>query len=434
MCACVGWRVCLPKVSSPLLTPSVPLSALSRIVSPHICLCWMVGLPSRRVVFPFCLRLSLHMCACDGMSAFSGLSLVCHCRPLSPHMCLCWMVCLPSRGLVSACLRLSPHNMRLCWMVCPPSQGLVSPCRLPSFPCLNGVPAFSRSCLPWSPIAPHSLPLSPRMCAPVLDGVSAFPTSCFRIVSHCPHMCACVGWCVRLPEVLSPLVSLLIYPCLRLSPRVSHCLPLSPVASNCLPTCACVGWSTFPKSWFSLPSIVSLDTCDLCCVVHPLSRGLVSPLSPIVSLLVSLCWMVCPPSRCFVSFVSFVSQLVFLLVSQLVSQLVFLLVSLCGGWSDFAFFQTVYCWGRLSQGVRLGVGWCVRLPEVLSPILSPIVPLLSCFAYPFLFPFVGWCVCLSEGLVSLCLPLYPFLFPFVGWCVLPFGGSCLPCASHCTPS
>ena len=235
MCACVGWRVRLPKVSSPLLTPSVPLSALSRIVSPHVCLCWMVGLPSRRVVFPFCLRLSLHMCACNGMSAFSGLSLVCHCLPLSPHMCLCWMVCLPSRGLVSACLRLSPHNMRLCWMVCPPSQGLVSPCRLPSFPCFNGVPAFSRSCLPWSPIAPHSLPLSPRMCAPVLDGVSAFPTSCFRIVSHCPHMCACVGWCVRLPEVLSPLVSLLVYPCLRLSPRVSHCLPLSPVASNCFP-------------------------------------------------------------------------------------------------------------------------------------------------------------------------------------------------------
>ena len=284
MCACVGWCICILDVLSLPCLPMFP------IVFPHVCLCWMVRPPSWRlvshclptcvpvldglsafprsrlpfspllshwahclalsphtfacvgwwvclpwrVVFPFCLRLSLHMCACDGMSAFSGLSLVCHCLPLSPHMCLCWMVCLPSRGL-SACLRLSPHNMRLCWMVCPPSQGLVSPCRLPSFPCFNGVPAFSRSCLPWSPIAPHSLPLSPRMCAPVLDGVSAFPTSCFRIVSHCPHMCACVGWCVRLPEVLSPLVSLLVYPCLRLSPRASHCLPLSPVACNCFP-------------------------------------------------------------------------------------------------------------------------------------------------------------------------------------------------------
>ena len=145
-------------------------------------------------------------------------------------MCLCWMVCLPSRGLVSACLRLSPHNMRLCWMVCPPSQGLVSPCRLPSFPCFNGVPAFSRSCLPWSPIAPHSLPLSPSMCT-------------------------CVGWCVCLPDVLFPnclplsphvclcwmvcppsrsLVSPCLPSCLSLSPVVSTCFPLSPIVSRCL--------------------------------------------------------------------------------------------------------------------------------------------------------------------------------------------------------
>ena len=59
--------------------------------------------------------------------------------------------------------------MCLCWMVCPPSRGLISPC-------------FQLS----------------------------------------PHMCACVGWCVRLPEVLPPLVS--------------HCFPLSPHM------CACVGW------------------------------------------------------------------------------------------------------------------------------------------------------------------------------------------------
>jgi len=55
----------------------------------------------------------------------------------------------------------------------PLSSSIVS--HLPScFPVLNGAPAFPRSCLPWSPIAPHSLPLSPLMCAPVLDGVSAF--------------------------------------------------------------------------------------------------------------------------------------------------------------------------------------------------------------------------------------------------------------------
>ena len=67
---------------------------------------------------------------------------------------------------------------------------------------------------------------------------------------------------------------------------------------------------------------------------------MVCQVSPLVSLLVSLCWTVSPPSRGFVSLVSqLVSHLVFLLVSRLVSQLVFLLVSLCGGWSDFVFFS-----------------------------------------------------------------------------------------------
>ena len=70
------------------------------------------------------------------------------CLQLSPHT---------SRGLVSPCLHLSPlvsPHVCLRWMVCPPSRGLVSPC----------------------------LPLS-------------------------PHMCACIGCCVCLPKVLSPLVS-----------------------------------------------------------------------------------------------------------------------------------------------------------------------------------------------------------------------------------
>ena len=68
-----------------------------------------------------------------------------------------------------------------------------------------------------------------------------------------PHMCACVGWCVHLPEVLSPLVS--------------HCL------TTCLPVLD--GVSAFPKSFL--------------------------PLSRIVSPHVSLCWMMCPPSRGLVS-------------------------------------------------------------------------------------------------------------------------------------
>ena len=184
---------------------------------------------------------------------------------LSPLVCLCWMVRPPSRGLVSPCLP-SPF-LSLCWMVCLPSRRFVSPC----------------------------LPLS-------------------------PHMRACVGWFIRHPEVLSPLVfhcppsCFPVSPCLRLCAIVSHYLHIYP----------CPGWCV---RMVSPPWITSAFKRP--CL----------PLSPIVSPHVCLCWMVCPPSRGFGSLVSLlVSQLVFLLVSQLVSQLVFLLVSLCGGWSDFAFF------------------------------------------------------------------------------------------------
>ena len=254
MCACVGWRVRLPKVSSPLLTPSVPLSALSRIVSPHVCLRWMVGLPSRRVVFPFCLRLSLHMCACNGMSAFSGLSLVCHCLPLSPHMCLCWMVCLPSRGLVSACLPticvcvgwcvrlrkvLSPlvvFHRSLASMVCPPFQGLVSP-GPPLLPILSHcLPACVHLCWMVCPpsrrLVSELSPIVPT-CVPVLDGVSAFPKSCLPLspflsilVSGCLHVFPIVSRCLQLFPIVSPHVPVLDGPPSR--SLGFHCLPLSP--------------------------------------------------------------------------------------------------------------------------------------------------------------------------------------------------------------
>ena len=99
-------------------------------------------------------------------------------------------------------------------------------------PVLDGVSVFPKSYLPLSPI------VSP-------NGVSAFPTSCFRIVSHCsPHVCLC--WMVCPPS------RGLVSPCLP------SCLSLSLVVSNCLATCACVGWSTFPKSCSSLSLIVSL--------------------------------------------------------------------------------------------------------------------------------------------------------------------------------
>ena len=138
--------------------------------------------------------------------------------------------------------------------------------------------------------------------------MSAFPRSCLPLsplVSHCVPSCFLLLHGVRLPEVLSPLVSLLVSfcwmvcppsrglvspcllfvshlvtvsPCLPLSPIVSHCLPLSPIVSHRLPTCVPVldDVSSFPRSYLSLSPIVSPHAC-LCWMVSP-------------------AWMVCLPS------------------------------------------------------------------------------------------------------------------------------------------
>ena len=164
-----------------------------------------------------CLALSPHMCACvgwvrlpavlslpvlDGVSAFPT-----SCLPLSPivspHWCLCWMVSPPwimsafKRPCRPLSLIVSPH-VCLCWMLCPPSRGLVSFCLPTCVPVLDGVSPFARSCLPLSPIVPT--------CVPVLDGASTFPRFCLPLsLPLSPFLFPWVGWCVRLPEVLSPL-------------------------------------------------------------------------------------------------------------------------------------------------------------------------------------------------------------------------------------
>lgn len=166
---------------------------------------------------------------------------------------------------------------------------------------LDGMTASSRSRLPLSRIV--------SQCVPVLDSdnVSAFQRS-YHIprLPLSPHMCACVGWCVHLPKVLSPLVS----PCLPLSPIISHCLP------KCVPVLG------------GLPAWVLPSPC--------------LPLSPFLFLRVGLCVRL--PEALFpvshsLSLSFSPSLIVFRFVSQFVSQLVSLLVSLCGEWSYFAFFR-----------------------------------------------------------------------------------------------
>ena len=215
-------------------------------------------------------------------------------------------------GVLNAFLRCPPW----CWLVCPPSPGLVSPC-LP----------FVSPCLPLSPIVSHFLPLSPHVClcwmvCPPSQGLSP-------LVSH---ICACV---VRLPQVLSPLVSHclptyvclcwmacspsrgLVSPCLRLSPIVSNCGTCVPVLEgvfafprSCLPivsprVCACVGWCVylrkflFPLVFHCLPMLPIALIVSHCL---PLSPHMCACVGWCVRLPeVCLCWMVCPHSRALVS-------------------------------------------------------------------------------------------------------------------------------------
>ena len=149
------------------------------------------------------------------------------------------MVCPPSRW---SCLPLSltvPLLVALGWMV-----------RLPS----------RESCLPLSLIVPLLVALCWMVCppchgccfsfSPLLDG--AFSRgSCLPLSPIVPFFLF-VGWCVRFPEGL-----------------VSLCLPLYPSTLSCFPLLD--GAFAFLRS----------------CL----------PLSPIVRLLASLRWMVCPPSR-----------------------------------------------------------------------------------------------------------------------------------------
>ena len=131
---------------------------------------------------------------------------------------------------------------------------------------LDGAPAFPKV---FSPFVSHCAPA----CFLLLVGVSAFPAPCLHL-SHCTPSCFPVlDGVSAFPGVLSPFVS--------------HC-----------PLYSFVGWRVRLSEDLVSPCIRSVPLLvSLCWIVCPPSRGFCLRLSPIVPLLVSLCWMVCPRFR-----------------------------------------------------------------------------------------------------------------------------------------
>ena len=461
---------CLPTCVPALPTSYLPLSP---IASPNGLSGFPMLVSELSPIVPPCVPVL------DGASAFPRF-----CLPLSPivsHTCAC----------VGWCVRLfdvlSSLFVSHCLPTCVPVLGGVLSC----LPVLDGVSAFPRSCLPLSPIVS-----SP--CAFVLDGVSAFPRPCLPFCLPPPFLFPLLGWCARLFKVLSPLISHcsifsivspqvclcwrvcppsrgLVSPCLpsclSLSPVVSNCFALSAIVSTC-PTlspnmCACVGWSTFPKSCFSSSPIVSLDmrACVGWCVRLP------EVLSPLVSPHVCLCWlvpqpwMVCPPSRGIVSPCLPVldglsaSPRSCLHLSSIVSHCPANCLPLSPFLSPRLPLSPVafHCF-PVSPHMCACAGWCVRLPRSCLPIVSHCLPnwclcwmvspawIISAFKRPCLpmSPIVSPHVCLcwmlcppSRGLVSFCLPLFPHMCACNVLCgmVLQLSrGFVSPLVSHCLPS
>ena len=165
---------------------------------------------------------------------------------------------------------------------------------------------FRGSCLRFSPIVPLLVSLCWMVCPPSR------------------------GSCLR----LSPIVPLLVSCCRMVCPPFSRVL--FPIVSHCLPSCFPLldGVSAFPRVLHPLVSHCLPSCFPLLDGVS--ARGSFVPLSPIVPLLVSPCWMVCPPPE---GLVSHCTRSCFPLLdgvsafprvlSPLVSQLVFLLVFVC---------------------------------------------------------------------------------------------------------
>ena len=168
-------------------------------------------------------------------------------------------------------------------------------------------------------------------------------------------MCACVGWCVRLPEGI----------CLPLSPLVSHCLPLSPTVSRRYATCVPVldAVSAFLRVFLASPCLpLSPYMCARVGWCVP-SRGSCLSLSPLVS--------PCLPCAC----VGWCVRLPEGLVSPCLP------LSPCIP-SCFPLLDGVSAFPRVLSPL---VSPCLSLSPLVSPCLplSPLVPMLGSLCLPF---------------------------------------------------
>ena len=226
-------------------------------------------------------------------------------------------------------------------------------CFSPNSVLLGVLNAFLRC--PPSAFPRSSLLLSPFLF-PFVGWCVRLPEVLSPLVSDCVPSGFLLLHGVRLPEVLSPLVSLLVSFCWMVCPPRS-CLPLSPLLLD--------GVSAFPRSC-PLSRFLSHALSPL--VFHCLQKvSHCIPLSPLVSHCFPLSPSPCVPVLDDVS--SFPRSC--LSLSPIVSPHVCLpcpILSLCLPLSLIASPTRVFC-----------VGWCARLPKVLSPLS----PSLSLFLFPF---------------------------------------------------
>ena len=235
----VGWRARLPEGLVSLCLPFCPCllpldgaSTFLRVLSPIVPL---LGFP-----------------LLDGVSAFP--------RAFSPFVFHCTHFLFP---FVGWCVRL-PEVLSPLVSHCLPACFSLS-----LLDSVSGFPNYFPAC------PPAGLPACLPHCFPLLDGVSAFPRLCLSLSpSFSSFLFPFVGWCVRLPEALSPLVS----------HRLPACFPLLD------------GVSVFPRPCLPLSPIVSL-LVSLCCTVCVRLPGALSPCFPSLSTSFA-CLPACLPS-CF---------------------------------------------------------------------------------------------------------------------------------------